>query len=239
MEIQQAKDLPLPRLPDGFARNLEAASLISLTDFSRRECVLTQPELQKEAGYRRFPDGSWLLAFSCPLPGLNPELLHWWLRAFPQRDDFFRGWYPGAHADVSQPASELLRGKKSDSLTLYTVESFGQRLTPLKIELLKPASYGLSLQSLEVPQVALVLGCRIGLYRGAISHSEAMYLFLKEEQGLHAVVRFWLGCRLAEVLRQRLLTEDLVRGTAEHAYIELARLPQILPGLYETYGGRG
>lgn len=238
MEIQQLKDMPLPPLPDEFIRNMEAASLISLTDFSRRDCVLTQPELQTETGYRRFPDDSWLLAFSCPLPGLNPELLRWWLRTFPKRDDFFRGWYPGAHADVSQPAAELLRGKKSDSLTLYTVESFGQHLMPLKIEFVPPTAYGLSREALRIPRLALTLGCRIGLYRGALSHSEGMYLFLKEEKGMHAVVRFWLGCRLTPVLRRRLLTEDLVRGTAEHAYIELARLPQILPELSKTYGKR-
>ena len=65
---------PLPVIPADIAEKLVHPQL-TLTSFENRNDILCDGALQQEIGYDQFPDGSWLLAMTWPLPGITPEMI--------------------------------------------------------------------------------------------------------------------------------------------------------------------
>ena len=60
----------------------------------------------------------------------------------------------------------------------------------------------------------------------------------KQESGLDMFSRFWMGRPIKVKPLRKIMTDDMVRGMAEHCCIEYRNLAEILPGLYKEYGNR-
>ena len=76
---------PLPLIPADIAEQLEHPD-ITLTPFENRNDVLCDGALQQEVGYGQFPDGSWLVAMTCPMPGITAKMIRWWFWWHPQAE---------------------------------------------------------------------------------------------------------------------------------------------------------
>ena len=76
--IEKLWALPLPVMPLTIEQKLRAPGGITPTAFDRKNDVLTDNSLQTEVGYTRLPNGDWLVAMTCPMPNVTPEMLDWW-----------------------------------------------------------------------------------------------------------------------------------------------------------------
>ena len=68
---------PLPAIPADIQEALCHPNII-LTAYENKNEVLINQALQQEVGYKPFPDGSWLVAMICPMPGITKEMIDWW-----------------------------------------------------------------------------------------------------------------------------------------------------------------
>ena len=74
MHLEELKRKPLPAIPEDIQEQLPY-SAITLTVFEDKNSILKDPSQQQEVGYRRFPDGSYLVSMYCPMPGITPEMI--------------------------------------------------------------------------------------------------------------------------------------------------------------------
>ena len=92
---------PLPVLPLTIEQKLLTPGGITPTAFERKNDVLTDPSLQTEVGYTELPNGDWLVAMTCPMPNVTPEMVDWWFWWHAQKSERYRLWFPGEHYAVS------------------------------------------------------------------------------------------------------------------------------------------
>ena len=231
---------PLPLIPADIAEQLEHPD-ITLTPFENRNDVLCDGALQQEVGYGQFPDGSWLVAMTCPMPGITAEMIRWWFWWHPQADERYQVWFPGEHYGISfdkqnkdyfaQTAVPAFQPN-----THYPTERIGGVRLPLRIDFVSPKDFGFSEQALEDNQVPMIVCGHVSAIRGLVPHTEMVHIFRQTGEGLLLISRFWIGKTLKNpLLRKVILTEETARGMAEHCCVEYRNLAEILPELYKKY----
>ena len=102
MHLEELKRKPLPAIPEDIQGQLPY-SAITLTVFEDKNSILKDPSQQQEVGYRRFPDGSYLVSMYCPMPGITPEMIAKWFWWHAQADKRYQVWFPGEHYGISYP----------------------------------------------------------------------------------------------------------------------------------------
>lgn len=150
MCINELKSKPLPAIPEDIQTQLDHSS-ITLTAFEDKNDILKDASLQQEVGYRRFPDGSYLVSMTCPMPGITPEMIAWWFWWHPQADERYQVWFPGEHYSISfdkknkdyfsQPTVPAFRPN-----THYPTERISNARLPLRIDFVSAENFGFSAQ---------------------------------------------------------------------------------------------
>lgn len=233
--------LPLPVLPLTIEKKLLAPGGITPTAFQRKNDVLTNGALQTEVGYTQLPNGDWLVAMTCPMPDVTPEMVDWWFWWHAQKSERYRLWFPGEHYAVSYakkdrpyftaPAQPPFRAN-----THFPVEKIGALVLPLRIDFVSPEDFGFSRQAMDENGIARIVCGHVGAMYGLVRHTEMAHILKQDGDGYVLISRFWLGKTLKNpVIRKAMLTAKTAKGMAAHCCLEYRRLAQILPVLYEQY----
>lgn len=198
--------------------------------------------LQKEIGYQKAEDGSYLVSMTCPMPGITPEMIAWWFWWHAQDKLRYQVWFPGAHTGISyskkdkpyfsQPSLPDFRPNSQ-----FPVERIGAMKMPLRIDFVTPEAFGFSRQVMEENNIPIIVCGHVGAFKGVVKHTEMAHIFSQTEDGLFLISRFWLGKTMkSPLLRKLIITDKMAKSMAEHCCVEYRNLTEILPGLYEAYG---
>ncbi len=232
---------PLPEIPPEIAGAIENRD-ITLTEFEDKNDILSSDELCSEVGYKRFPDGSYLVSMTCPMPGITPEMLSWWFWWHPKKSQRYRVWYPGEHFAVSYFPKDrkYFTCEKQPPFKANThlpIERIGKIIMPLRIDFLKAEDFGFSEKLMKENGVPLIVCGHVGAVGGIVMHTEMSHILKITDDGPVLISRFWLGKTLKNpLLRKLILTDETAKGMAQHCCVEYRSLAEILPGIFERYG---
>lgn len=233
---------PLPVIPEDILEKLDDSG-ITMTPFESRNDVLTNPALQREVGFSQFPDGSWLVSMTCPMPGITREMIEWWFWWHCQESIRYQVWFPGAHISIKYKKKERAYFEQKTMPPFQPnsqcpVEKIGGTQMPLQIDFVTPEAFGFSREAMERNNIPVIVCGHVSAFGGLIPHTEMAHIYKRTEDGLFLISRFWLGKTMAPWLRKMMMTDKLARGMAEHCCVEYRNLVEILPELYrENYHG--
>lgn len=214
---------------------------ITLTSFENKNDILKDENLQRQVGYEKFPDGSYLVSMVCSMKNITIDMINWWFWWHPQEDIRYQAWYPGDHLSISFSKNDkdyFNKGKlpQFQENTQYPVEKIGKSKIPLSIEFVKPEKFGFSKSIMRENDIPLILCGHVGVNKGCIKHTEMAHIFKSTEDGLLLISRFWIGKTLKnKMLRKIVLTDKTAMDMAKHCCIEYRNLVEILPDLYKEY----
>ena len=242
MELNAYLKRPLPQIPPTIRASLESGGAVTPTPFAEKNEILQNAALQRETGFTRLPDGNYLVAMTCPMPGVSPEMIRWWFWWHAQKSLRYRIWFPGEHYGISTARRNRAYFSAPalpdfEPNVHYPVERIGRLILPLKIAFVSPESFGFSPEAIRENGAPLIVAGHVGAVRGIVKHTEMAHIFRKTDDGLTLISRFWLGQTLKNpLLRKAMLTEATARGMAAHCCVEYRSLAAILPELYRTFG---
>lgn len=240
MVIKRLMEKTLPEMPPEIADAL-GKNEITLTSFECKNDILCSAELQKEIGFRKMDDGTYLVSMVCPMPGITPEMIRWWFWWHPQADERYQVWFPGAHFGIgySKKQKEYFNRETCPDFqnnTQYPLEKIGGTKLPLRIDFVTPEEFGFSRRAMQENDIAEIVCGHVGAFNNLVKHTRMAHIFKQTEDGLFMISRFWLGQTMKNpLLRKAIITEDMARGMAEHCCIEYRNLCEILPALYAEY----
>lgn len=210
---------------------------ITLTSFENKNDILMHADLQKEVGFKKAADGTYLVSMVCPMPDITAEMIDWWFWWHPQDSLRYQVWFPGEHFSVSyakkdrdfflQPTLPPFQAN-----TQYPVERIGGFRMPLRIDFVSPEAFGFSKQAIEENHIAKIVCGHVSAFGGLIRHTEMAHIWKQTENGLFMFSRFWLGKTMNPLLRRLIITDGMAKGMAQHCCIEYRNLAQILAPLY-------
>lgn len=240
MGIKDLLKKPLPVMPSEIADAL-SKNEITPTPFECKNDVLSDISLQNEVGFRKMPDGTYLVSMVCPMPKITVEMIEWWFWWHPQAKERYQVWFPGEHIGIgySKKQKDYFAQKscpKFRNNTQYPLEKIGKITLPLRIDFVTLEEFGFSRQIMQKNNILKIVCGHVGVFNNLVKHTEMAHIFKQTENGLFMISRFWLGKTMKNpLLRKLIITEDMARGMAEHCCIEYRNLCEILPLLYEKY----
>ncbi len=217
---------------------LDANVPVSLTAFEDKNNILTDEALQREVGFSRFHNGSYIVSMTCPMPGITPDMIRWWFWWHAQENLRYKIWFPGEHYGISTARKDRTYFSQKTlpafrPNTHYPIERIGKLILPLKIEFISPEDFGFSPERMQKNEIPLIVCGHVGAMYGLVRHTEMAHIFKQTEDGLLLISRFWLGQTLKNpLLRKAMLTDKTAKGMAEHCCVEYRNLTEILPRLY-------
>lgn len=242
MSIKDLMKKELPKIPDEIQMAL-SKNEITPTSFYEKNNILKCEKLQKEVGYKKLDDGSYLVSMYCPMPNITPEMIEWWFWWHPQKDERYQVWFPGAHFSIgfSQKQADYFACEKLPQFqnnTQYPVEKIGGTKMPLRIDFVKPEEFGFSKSVMQENNIPLIVCGHVGAFNGLVWHTEMAHIFKQTDDGLFMISRFWLGKTMKNpLLRKLIITDKMAKGMAEHCCVEYRNLLEILPILYRDSFG--
>ncbi len=237
MNTENLINKKLPEIPDEIKTALKN-NLITPTSFNEKSDILKSEKLQKEVGYKKMEDGSYLVSMYCPMPDITPEMIKWWFWWHPKKNERYQVWFPGAHFSIGFPKKqadyfECKKCPEFQNNTQYPVEKIGGVKLPLRIDFISPEEFGFSESVMHENGIPLIVCGHVSIFNGLIRHTEMVHIFKQTENGLFMISRFWLGKTMKNsVLRKFIITDKMAKGMAEHCCIEYRNLVEILPILY-------
>lgn len=240
MNIGQLMNKPLPTIPEDINQKI-LESNITLTSFENKNDILSSDILQSEVGYKKFPDGSYLVSMICPMKGITPDMINWWFWWHAQDKIRYQVWYPGEHLSISFRKKDISyfnqpKMPEFKENSQYPSERIGKIKMPLRIDFVNPETFGFSKSMMLENSIPLIVCGHVGAYNGFIMHTEMAHIFKSTDDGLLLISRFWIGKTLKnKFLRKMLLTDETAIGMANHCCIEYRNLAEILPDLYKHY----
>ena len=240
MNIEKLMNKPLPTIPKDIKQKI-LKSNITLTSFENKNDILSSEILQNEVGYKKFPDGSYLVSMICPMKGITPDMINWWFWWHTQDKIRYQVWYPGEHLSISfrkKDASYFNQPKMPEfkENSQYPYERVGKIRMPLRIDFVDPEKFGFSKSMMMENNIPLIVCGHVGAFNGLIMHTEMAHIYKSTDDGLLLISRFWIGKTLKnKFLRKILLTDETAIGMAKHCCIEYRNLAEILPDLYKYY----
>lgn len=237
--MKELLNKPLPAIPAEILEKLEHPN-ITLTAFENRNDVLTDPALQQEVGFRKFPDGSWLVSMVCPMPGITKEMVDWWFWWHCQDKARYQVWFPGDHISIKYSRKDRAYFEQEvqpafQPNSQFPVERIGSMKGEIRIDFITPKQFGFTADAMEQGNIATIVCGHVSVFGGLIPHTEMAHIYKQTEDGLFLISRFWLGKTMNSLLRKFVMTEKMARGMAEHCCIEYRNLAEILPELYREY----
>lgn len=210
---------------------------ITATSFEDKNRILTDKELQSEAGFTKTEKGDYLVSMVCPMPNVTREMIDWWFWWHPQKSERYRMWYPGEHFAVYYSPKDRKYFKKASfdtfkENTQYPIEKIGSLPLPLSIDFKDSENFGFSKAAMAEGKVKTIVCGTVGAFFGLVKHTQMAHIFFEKEDGLYLVSRFWIGEKLKNPLfRKIFLNDKTARDMARHCYYEYRRLASLLPKL--------
>ena len=238
MEMKELLKKPLPQIPSEIDEALNINE-ITTTAFDCKNEILSDADLQKEVGFKKMDDGTYLISMICPMPGITSEMIEWWFWWHVQDNLRYQVWFPGQHFSISYSKKdrsffEQAKMPAFRANTQYPKERIGGVKMPLRIDFVTPEEFGFSKQLMEENNIPIIVCGHVGAFKGLIKHTEMAHIFKQTEDGLFLISRFWLGKTMKNpLLKKLIITENMARGMAEHCCGEYRNLCEILPGLYK------
>ncbi len=240
MSIKNLMKKELPQIPDEIKTALRNSN-ITPTQFNQMNDILKNQNLQKEVGYKKMDDGSYLVSMYCPMSNITPEMIKWWFWWHPQANERYQVWFPGEHLGIgySNKQKEYFSQESCPEFqnnTHYPVEKIGKMKLPLRIDFVTPEEFGFSKSVMQENDIPLIVCGHVGALKGLVMHTEMAHIFKQTEDGLFMFSRFWLGKTMKNpLLKKLIITEAMAKDMAEHCCVEYRNLCEILPLLYEKY----
>ncbi len=214
--------------------------MITKTEFKDKNDILGYENLQKETGFERLNDGTYLVSVTCPMPGITPEMIEWWFWWHPQAKERYRMWFPGEHIsiyfgkkDKEYFSAETLPEFKPNSQ--YPVERIGGAAMPLRIDFTCPEEFGFDRKTMNCNNIPLIVCGHVGVLNGLIWHTEMAHIFKQTDSGLFLISRFWIGETLKNpFFRKLVLTDKTAKSMLEHCHREYRNLADLLPEVYKA-----
>ena len=237
MDLRDLMSKPLPQMPPEIVSALENNEITG-TPHEEKNSILSDADLQREVGYKRTDDGTYLVSMICPMPNITPEMIEWWFWWHPQADERYQSWFPNEHCGISYAKRDNDYFKQNTQPefrrnTQYPTERIGGIKMPLRIDFVSPEEFGFSRDTMVKNDIPLIVCGHVGAFKGLIWHTEMAHIFKKTDDGLLLISRFWIGQTLKNpILRKLILTDNTAKGMAEHCCIEYRNLVEILPALY-------
>ncbi len=238
MTINELMKKSLPKIPPEIAVQIDKNNFITLTEFENKNEILCNENLQKEVGYSKFSDGSYIVSMVCPMPNITADMIKWWFWWHPQKSERYRVWFPGEHHSVSYNKQNSAYFNQTvcpdfEPNIQYPTERIGNIKMPLRIDFVTPEEFGFSPDVMKANNIPLIVCGSVAAYKGLIWHTEMAHIFKQTENGLFMISRFWLGKTLKNpLLRKIILTDETAKSMAEHCCVEYRNLVEILPYLY-------
>lgn len=227
----------LPNIPIEISEQI-GKSEITKTLFENKNDILTNPELQKEIGYVKMDDGTYLVSMTCPMPEITTDMIEWWFWWHAQDSLRYQVWYPREHVSIKYHKKNKSYFEQPTvppfaANTHYPVERIGGMKMPLRIDFVAPEDFGFSKSVMNENGVSLIVCGHVGAFN-IIKHTEMAHIFKQTDDGLFLISRFWLGKTMKKkLLRKFIITDEMARGMAEHCCVEYRNLCEILPILYD------
>ena len=240
MELKELLKKPLPTIPPEISEQI-GKSEITKTLFENKNDILTSPEQQKEIGYVKMDDGTYLVSMVCPMKGITPEMIEWWFWWHAQDSLRYQVWYPGEHVSIKYHKKNKAYFEEPmvptfATNTHYPVERIGSKKMPLRIDFVTPEDFGFSRLVMNGNHIPLIVCGHVSAFNGLIKHTEMAHIFKQTDDGLFLISRLWLGKTMKnKLLRKMIIDEKMARGMAEHCCVEYRNLCEILPMLYDEY----
>ncbi len=237
MTIKELMEKPLPSIPCEISDALNRNE-ITLTSFREKNNILASESLQKEVGYKKMEDGSYLVSMYCPMPDITTDMIEWWFWWHPKKNERYQVWFPGAHFSNGYSKKqaayfECETRPEFQNNTQYPTEKIGGQRMPLRIDFVTPEEFGFSKSIMKENNIPVIVCGHVGAFNGLIRHTEMAHIFKQTDEGLFMISRFWLGKTMKNsLLRKLIITENMAKGMAQHCCIEYRNLFEILPVLY-------
>ena len=235
--LSRLKTRDIPPVPSDILRSLRDRR-VTLVPFEECVRVIFDPALRTENGVAEFGDGSFTASVSCPMHGVTPEMIQWWIWWFPQDVERFRVWLPDTNFEVTYSENDIDFFTADDvppfrPVTLYPNQVVGEINLPFRIDLVMPEDFGITEEDIVKAGNPLVICGRMMARKGKLLISDFLYVVFPTEYGCLFSARLWVG-RISSSLVQRLLflNEKRVVGMAETCYRLFACLDGVLPELY-------
>ncbi len=238
MSVDELMKKESPKIPDEIRIAL-SKNEITPTSFQEKNDILKSEELQREVGYKKLEDGTYLVSMYCPMTNITSEMIEWWFWWHPRKNERYQVWFPEAHVSIGFSKKqadyfECERQPQFQNNTQYPVEKIGETKMPLRIDFVTPKEFGFSQSVMQENDIPLIVCGHVGAFDGFIWHTEMAHIFKQTEDGLFMTSRFWLGKTMKNpLLRKLIITDKLAKAMAEHCCIEYRNLCEILPVLYE------
>lgn len=239
MKVNKLMSRPLPEIPQDIMNALELNN-ITLTQFEEKNEILVNENLQQEVGFDFFEDGSALVSMTCPMPGITSEMINWWFWWHPKKNERYQVWFPGEHFSNTYAKKDASYFEKNKIPTFqpndqYPKERIGGKTFTLVIKFKHPEDMGFDCRLMKENGVPVIVCGSVGV-KNLMMHTEMTHIFKQTEDGLVLISRFWMGKLIKnKFLRKKVITEQVVRGMAEHCCVEYRSLAAILPTLYKEY----
>ncbi|WP_086975945.1 DAPG hydrolase family protein [Archaeoglobus fulgidus] len=241
---------PLTPLPWEHRLILEKGEDIPLEgvlSFSEKDKMLDEGYLPYENGFHHFPDGRAYVACLTKMPKVSAEMIYWWFRWHSEEAIRYQIWYPGKHFDV--------RTDETGS-THYVTEDVGTGKQRIVIRFMTPAEFGFSKEKLETIDLKrnAIICARVGaeIPGHVVWHTWMCHYAREAEKGVELRSRFWIGeeievsgplalilARLLnrQAVKRRMIPGNIGRHMFHHCAQEYHHLAEILPEVYEEFGG--
>lgn len=241
MDLDRYIKMENTRIPHSVVERLSKKGGITKTAFCDKNDILKDANVQHECGYDVMPDGSYLVSVNIPMPNITKEMVEWWFWWHASDSKRYQAWYPKEHIAISYAAkdkayfqSELVPEFQPN--TQYPVERVGKLIAPLSIDFVSPVAFGFSEELMKAHGVEHIVCGHVGAFKGLIPNTEMAHIYVKTDDGLMSVSRFWLGKNVeSKLLKKLLVTEKQAKGMAEHCYVEYHNFVRKIPLMYNEW----
>ncbi|MEM8861889.1 MAG: hypothetical protein AAGD96_26500 [Chloroflexota bacterium] len=197
-----------------------------------------------ENGFALYPDGSAAVSVLTDMPGVTPDMWHWWFGWHGDSDDKYKLWHPPAHVGARWGDGEIGNfsyiGRDS-----HIKEYLGPSLESGLIQFKSPTVLGLPEFDPEISDSVYIVA-RIGLPL-PIDVGWLVHQVRRTETGSEMRSRFWLGGEhigarkgwasliIPIARRVRTMSEAFIRDLTIHCGEEMKHLSRFLPELHAEF----
>ncbi|MFI3211065.1 MAG: hypothetical protein R3Y64_08500 [Peptostreptococcaceae bacterium] len=241
MNLEQFINMENEKIPKEIINNLESIGNITKLKYEDKNNILGDKNQYFECGYEKMDGDYYLVSMYTPMPNVTKEMVDWWFWWHPQDSKRYKAWYPGEHISINYNkkdkeyfSSKLVPQFKNN--TQYPVEKVGNLLAPLSIDFVSPEEFGFNKELMDLYNVETIICGHVGAFKGLIQNTDMAHIFLKQEQGLLLVSRFWLGKNVkSKFLKKLLVTESQAKQMAQHCCVEYRNFNERIPKMYEEW----
>jgi hypothetical protein len=200
-----------------------------------------------ENGYCLNDDSSAHISVLTKMPGVSPQMWHWWFGWHCDDTKKYKLWHPKAH--LSSKWKDEKKGELSyvNRISLIT-EYIGKKKESIAIQFKNPTQIQLP-EFTQNSKSDLFIVARIGLKNIPINIGWLIHQVRPTSEGAEMRSRFWLGGpyisigtniifknALERIIRSvRKIPESMARNLLIHCSEEMNHLAHFLPDLYSDY----